>query len=51
MGADDEIEYALDLRASRGDLPKAAMTPKQNFEQDEHKASIANGKLPIEESK
>ena len=50
IGADDEIENALDLRASRGEIPMAA-TPKQNFESDETKAKIANGKLPLEESK
>ena len=50
MGADDEIENALDLRASRGDLPQAAASGG-NFDQDETKASIANGRLPEEEAK
>ena len=49
MGADDEIENALDLRASRGELPKAGAGG--NYVQDEEKASIANGKLPEEEAK
>ena len=52
MGADDEIENALDLRASRGELPKPATPLQQNkYESDETKAFIANGKLPQEELK